>query len=942
MILFFKIKYVIYIINMDIYGKYLKGENMKKSVKLLLILFIVLIAILCVQTNSEASSKTLEEVKIYAIDQYDSLKYKINIPSNFITSYNITVPEKYNEIDYKVIKGSEIISIDNNGKIIPKAHLTMYLGGGIFDAYEYGTATIRITTNNNTYEQKITLLDYKNTYANEVLDNFLKTNIKSTMTEYEKLKTICEYIANNYSYSGNISTYQGLVITGGGDCWANSQAIIYMCNKIGINAKLRYAANDTGAGSGHRNVTVYVDGEYYIADAGYTGTAPRYYSLEKEQGGFFYSVNQDGTLTIRQYDGFETNVIVPSELFGKKVTKIGSKAFYVSYLYSETQIDTVTLPNTIEEIEEGAFSGIETLKSVNIPNSVKTMVAPFYDTPNLKINISSSHPYFILENDIIYNKNKTELIECLSKEEKDIIIPDTVKKICIKAFTRSKVKTLKLSKNLETVSNQAFYNCVGLRGIEIPASVKTIEYQAFGAPQLNSVIIQDGCTAEVVESAFYDLEYIRIPSTITKIDKKAFEYHNDLVICGKLNSYAQSYATENNIKFEVEDSKKEITPGMIVIENTNFQYNGKKQVPKETIYFGSVILKEGTDYICTYSTDSINVGEYELKITGIGKYKGTQNISYSIRKAENEFDFICEDITYGEKVNPIVTKNLSSEKPIFMYKTSQDATWATSTMPKDVGTYWIIGQVSPFDNYYYKQVEKAFKILPAKNDLKINCPDVQYGQEVSPTITRNTSGGKVTYYYKIKGSSDSTYTKTIPTKVGTYTLKAVSEATKNYKKTEVILDFKITEIPVTNITLNKTNLILENGKTYTLTYKITPSNATQTKATWKTSNSAICTIDNGIVTAKSEGTAKITVTIGGKSQICNITVVENLGYVLGDINKDKKIDIKDVKLALQYSLGKIELDSNQVLAGDVNKSKNIDIKDVKKILQYSLKKITKF
>ena len=119
MILFFKIKYVIYIINMDIYGKYLKGENMKKSVKLLLILFIVLIAILCVQTNSEASSKTLEEVKIYAIDQYDSLKYKINIPSNFITSYNITVPEKYNEIDYKVIKGSEIISIDNNGKIIP-------------------------------------------------------------------------------------------------------------------------------------------------------------------------------------------------------------------------------------------------------------------------------------------------------------------------------------------------------------------------------------------------------------------------------------------------------------------------------------------------------------------------------------------------------------------------------------------------------------------------------------------------------------------------------------------------------------------------------------------------------------------------------------------------------------------------------------------------------
>ena len=63
---------------------------------------------------------------------------------------------------------------------------------------------------------------------------------------------------------------------------------------------------------------------------------------------------------------------------------------------------------------------------------------------------------------------------------------------------------------------------------------------------------------------------------------------------------------------------------------------------------------------------------------------------------------------------------------------------------------------------------------------------------------------------------------------------------------------------------------------------------------------------------------------------------------LGNIDDDDSVTIKDVKLSLQYSLGKADLSEVQIKAADVNKDGLVNIKDVKLILQYSLKIIDKF
>jgi 2',3'-cyclic-nucleotide 2'-phosphodiesterase (5'-nucleotidase family) len=86
----------------------------------------------------------------------------------------------------------------------------------------------------------------------------------------------------------------------------------------------------------------------------------------------------------------------------------------------------------------------------------------------------------------------------------------------------------------------------------------------------------------------------------------------------------------------------------------------------------------------------------------------------------------------------------------------------------------------------------------------------------------------------------------------------------------------VQQVEVTGVTLNKTTLNLEVGKTETLISVITPENATNKNVVWNSSDENVAYVDqNGIVTIKNPGTANITVTTvdGGFTETCAITAV---------------------------------------------------------------------
>ena len=88
------------------------------------------------------------------------------------------------------------------------------------------------------------------------------------------------------------------------------------------------------------------------------------------------------------------------------------------------------------------------------------------------------------------------------------------------------------------------------------------------------------------------------------------------------------------------------------------------------------------------------------------------------------------------------------------------------------------------------------------------------------------------------------------------------------------LTVKVTVVPtaVTIGTPSKTTL--DVGEAITLTATVSPSNATDKSVRWTSSNSAVATVSNGLVTAVAPGTTTITVTTnsGGKTASVMITV----------------------------------------------------------------------
>ena len=82
-------------------------------------------------------------------------------------------------------------------------------------------------------------------------------------------------------------------------------------------------------------------------------------------------------------------------------------------------------------------------------------------------------------------------------------------------------------------------------------------------------------------------------------------------------------------------------------------------------------------------------------------------------------------------------------------------------------------------------------------------------------------------------------------------------------------------IAVTGVTLSQASASLKVGEKVTLTATVAPANATNKNVTWSSSNTAVVTVDGGVVTAKAAGTATITVKTddGAKTATCAITIV---------------------------------------------------------------------
>ena len=111
-------------------------------------------------------------------------------------------------------------------------------------------------------------------------------------------------------------------------------------------------------------------------------------------------------------------------------------------------------------------------------------------------------------------------------------------------------------------------------------------------------------------------------------------------------------------------------------------------------------------------------------------------------------------------------------------------------------------------------------------------------------------------------------------------------------------------ISATGVTLNKDSVTLGVGASETLIATVEPENVSDKTVIWSSSDTDVATVSDGVVTAKSAGTAEITVTTldGNKEATCVVTVKElPLLKVLGA--EEKAGNIVDVAIEVKNNPG---------------------------------------
>ena len=238
----------------------------------------------------------------------------------------------------------------------------------------------------------------------------------------------------------------------------------------------------------------------------------------------------------------------------------------------QTENGVVTLPERVEEIGEGAFSGVEGLKEIIIPGTVKVIQknAFSYNTEIEKVTIE----------DGVLSIGTNAFANCSSLKE--IIMPDSVISMGVEAFRRcTNLTTVQLSNNLTKLNDLVFENCTNLTTINMPSNLTNIGDNTF--------------------SYCYKLDNINIPVGVINIESTAF------IECTSLYNLT---IDEANTVYEVED-------GIIYTKDNSTLIMLAPMAEEETVTVreGVKRLNTGSLSICTSMT-TLNLPSSLEYITG--------------------------------------------------------------------------------------------------------------------------------------------------------------------------------------------------------------------------------------------------------------------------------------------------------------------------------------
>ena len=628
-------------------------------------------------------------------------------------------------------------------------------------------------------------------------------------------------------------------------------------------------------------------------------------------------------------------------------------------------IEEIELPDTITEIGDSAFKSCKNLNKVIIPESVTKIDGDAFAECSGLVDIKMYEGINTIGSRAFYKCDRLL----------DIVIPDSVEKIEFEAFRGcDKLENIKLSENLTIVGYGVFGDCKSISKIEIPKSLKkfdgtwgrgtNLSYGAFGGcSNLKTVNFEAGST--IVCAALFmgcdGIEEIELPDTITEIGDSAFKN------CKNLDRITMNNGIEILESSAFEDCFSLTTiniPNTVkAISNSTFQdctsltevhlSNILKEIPASTfsgckklttINFPSTLTTIGNSAFsgCESLPEAIlPSGVEKIESNAFKNCKALKKAAVpdTVSSIGSSAFYGCEaltDITLGSKLKKIESQTfygctvLPSIVIPYNVTTIGDSAFvnctklAQITVPRNTTSIASNAFSYPKKMTMYGPSDCYAETYASGKGIKYVTQDI-HAISVSLDITEKTTEryddfqltatiAPLNFTDAVVWTSSNEEVATV-SDTGYVEICGVGTAVITVTAGNVKAACKITVPQLIDwIEFDEDEIELKAGETYQLKPYISPSDATNKKLKYTSSDTKVAEVSaSGLVTAKSEGEAKIRaaatdgsdeyavcyVTVTGKAKVTGIT----LDRTSAEVKRGEKLTL-NVTVSPSYASNK--------------------------------------
>lgn len=567
--------------------------------------------------------------------------------------------------------------------------------------------------------------------------------------------------------------------------------------------------------------------------------------------------------------------------------------------------DTYQIPDGVEIIGDSSFVGVKNIKQVSIPASVTTVESWVFQNSSLESLVipdtvtqigygiamgSESLRTAVIGNGITELPYKT-FEECTSLES--ISLGNNIKVIDSRAcLDCTSLTSISLPEGLETINGASFYGCTALRQINIPSTVKTIESRAFAE-----------CSSELV---------VNLPSGLIQTDDGSYRRTSNISFTGTYK-YSRAYEIlnlTNQERAKVGAAPLTMDPNLLAAAMTrasecSIKYDHTRPTGSAWNTASTVVTAWGEN-ILSASNNLDAAGDVQMWMNSeMHKWNilNTDYTSIGVGCFEQNEHFYCVQLfgkttpesfaapgDYTTKVTiPVLAEDYTIKELVWYDQTitawtqtvSVGDTQKMAPVIAESNASRTVTELDPED-FQWSSSNPAVATVDAQGNVR----GISAGRAQITATTTMMGGftvtapvrikvGEVNFWDTIDGDGDNPF--------GNNDKNNENNSNNNNSNSG-------SNSSSSKIKLNRSSMTLYKGNSAVL-----KASGTKGKITWKSSNSRVAAVNqSGKVTAKKKGTAVITASLSdGKKAVCKVTVKEIPA-------KRIKLNVKDLRAYKGY------------------------------------------